>query len=86
MKEFPDKPIPELLNDTFVKTDIQLSEMKHFSGCTSIISLMRLEDRQMNTKEGSEPYTKKVRVLYTANVGDARAVLWYVLDFIIIKF
>ncbi|KAI9345530.1 phosphatase 2C-like domain-containing protein [Obelidium mucronatum] len=63
--EKPTTPIPELLNEAFVRTDAQLASRKLSSGCTAIVAFTRIETR------GGE----RKRVLYTANVGDARAVL-----------
>ncbi|ORX80679.1 PP2C-domain-containing protein [Anaeromyces robustus] len=59
-KESPNMPIQESLNKAFLKTDSQLNEKRGIpSGCTAIVVLVR----------------KEKRVLYSANVGDARAVL-----------
>ncbi|KAJ3285855.1 Protein phosphatase 2C 1 [Rhizoclosmatium sp. JEL0117] len=65
LQEKPSAPIPELLNEAFVRTDAQLSSRKLSSGCTAVVAFTRIEDRENQRK----------RVLYTANVGDARAVL-----------
>ncbi|KAJ3232423.1 Protein phosphatase 2C 1 [Chytriomyces hyalinus] len=68
----PNTPIPQLLNDTFVETDAQLGAKKGVSsGCTAVVAFVRVEQRAI---EG-ETVAVKRRVLYTANVGDARAVL-----------
>ncbi|KAI8908579.1 phosphatase 2C-like domain-containing protein [Gorgonomyces haynaldii] len=64
MTECPSDPIPKLLNDTFVKTDVLLAEKKLNSGCTAAVAYLRTEDRG-----------QQKRVLYTANAGDARVVL-----------
>ena len=127
LHENPDKPIPELLNETFVKTDAQLAEKKGlFSGCTAVVAFLRYEERdddnvnddartislshddndilkQQETKSNKKirqvifGYTYLIlslfyfittldlcltygliqRVLQTAKVGDARAVLRY---------
>lgn len=69
MKSNPNTPIPKILNDTFVETDKQLAERKMSSGCTVIVAVVCVENR---------PDVGKCRVLYTANVGDARAVLRFV--------
>ncbi|KAJ3028498.1 UNVERIFIED_CONTAM: Protein phosphatase 2C 1 [Siphonaria sp. JEL0065] len=63
--ERPTTPIPELLNEAFVRTDSQLAARKLSSGCTAVVAFTRIETRE----------NEKKRVLYTANVGDARAVL-----------
>ncbi len=55
-----------LLNNTFTYTDKQLAERKCNSGCTAVVSFIQTEKRNVDK-----------RVLYTANVGDARAILWY---------
>lgn len=69
--ENPEKPVPEILNEAFKITDHQISEMRHqFSGCTAVVALIRWESRV--NQDGS---MRKVRVLYVANAGDARAVL-----------
>jgi protein phosphatase PTC1 len=62
--------VSELLRDTFLMTDIELEKKKGMhSGCTAIIGYIQSEERLI------EGVLKKRRVLYTANVGDARAVL-----------
>ncbi|KAF9169809.1 Protein phosphatase 2C 1 [Mortierella sp. AD011] len=67
LKEKADQPgvdFQELVNDTFLSVDQQLAEVLQqgrSSGCTAIMAYIR--------KEGDK------RVLYTGNVGDARAVL-----------
>ncbi|KAJ3296353.1 Protein phosphatase 2C 1 [Borealophlyctis nickersoniae] len=73
----PDTPIPELLNKSFLQTDKQLSEKQGlFSGCTAVVAVLRTEEREELGAEGVKTGVKKSkRVLYTANVGDARAVL-----------
>ncbi|KAJ3135015.1 Protein phosphatase 2C 1 [Physocladia obscura] len=74
IKQKPNEPIPQLLNESFVRTDEQLAARKNFSsGCTAIVALVRLEDRPSGN--GDSTHIVKKRVLYTANVGDARAVL-----------
>ncbi|KAF9942924.1 Protein phosphatase 2C 1 [Mortierella alpina] len=62
--EQPGVDFQELVNDAFLAVDQQLAEalqQGRSSGCTAIMAYIR--------KEGSK------RVLYTGNVGDARAVL-----------
>ncbi|KAJ3044316.1 Protein phosphatase 2C 1 [Rhizophlyctis rosea] len=66
LNSHPNRSVPELLHETFIETDKQLSEKKGlFAGCTAVVAFIQVEER-----EGA-----KKRVLYTANVGDARAVL-----------
>ncbi|RKP02036.1 hypothetical protein CXG81DRAFT_2051, partial [Caulochytrium protostelioides] len=61
------RPVPELLNAAFVETDQQLKQKTGlFSGCTAAVAFIQRELR---------PATDAQRVLYTANVGDARVVL-----------
>jgi protein phosphatase PTC1 len=108
----PNKPIPELLDETFTNVDQQLEKLPlKNSGCTAVIAVLRWEDRipNQNSATGSTsiaPATaaavsrersnsvggqqmpaetqiearlrenaSRQRVLYTANVGDARIVL-----------
>ncbi|EHK46802.1 hypothetical protein TRIATDRAFT_128623 [Trichoderma atroviride IMI 206040] len=65
IRKHPSMPIPELLDMTFTSVDSQLEKLqyqsKRISGCTAAVALKGLSSRQ--------------RVLYTANVGDARIVL-----------
>ncbi|KAI9145315.1 phosphatase 2C-like domain-containing protein [Paraphysoderma sedebokerense] len=61
MDELPESSIPEIMNETFVRTDEELSKANISSGCTAVTSFIRRENGK--------------HVLYTANVGDARAVL-----------
>ena len=68
LKQFPQDPIPELLHKTFMQIDEDLGKSKNmYAGTTAIVAFTRFEDRDSCQK----------RVLYTANVGDARAVLRY---------
>ena len=64
--------VREVLNNTFLHVDRQLeidSESAGVrSGCTAVTSLLRME-------VDDAPEKKERRVLYTANVGDARSVL-----------
>ncbi|XJO71960.1 hypothetical protein BDV3_001381 [Batrachochytrium dendrobatidis] len=74
LKEQPTASIPEILNNAFLLTDQQLSQRKGMhAGCTAVVGFIRTEHRSFlnNDQQG----TRKVRVLYTANVGDSRAVL-----------
>ncbi|CAG8647291.1 5747_t:CDS:2 [Paraglomus brasilianum] len=79
-------PIPEVFNLTFAEADQRLNESaaKH-SGCTAIAALVRTDicdegDENGGTetvaRNGTDSAKKAYkRALYTANVGDARAVL-----------
>eukprot|EP00842_Homolaphlyctis_polyrhiza_P004598 jgi/Hompol1/5139/HPOL_000844-RA len=74
LKEQPQTPVPELLNSAFLLTDKQLSARKGMhSGCTVVVAYIRTEERSDPVNPSAAP--RKCRVLYTANVGDARAVL-----------
>ncbi|KAL2919767.1 ATPase [Polyrhizophydium stewartii] len=74
LKEQPDTPVPELLNNAFLLTDKQLSQRKGMhSGCTAVVAFVRSEMRPDAGNPSAPP--RKQRVLYTANVGDSRAVL-----------
>lgn len=58
--------VTEVLDQTFTEADSYLNAAHGiFSGCTAVVALLRTEER-----EG-----EMVRVLYTANAGDSRAVL-----------
>ena len=123
IRRHPNKPIPELLDETFTLVDQQLDKLPlKNSGCTAVIAVLRWEDRIPNSnsatgsisiapaaaaaaareqpKNESQPEpsnsestgasqsestpdtetklrqtASRQRVLYTANVGDARIVL-----------
>lgn len=114
IRKNPNKPIPELLDETFTMVDTQLEKLPlKNSGCTAVIAVLRWEDRIPNSQSatgstaiasavakeldqavetapgGSRERRQSVaqtearlrenasrqRVLYTANVGDARIVL-----------
>lgn len=58
--------VAEIFDQTFTEADSFLNAAHGiFSGCTAVVSFLRAETRG----------DKQVRVLYTANAGDARAVL-----------
>lgn len=71
----PATDVLEIMRDVFWKADEQLeAELERAnarSGCTAVVSLVRPEA----VEDASTPPR---RVLYTANVGDARAILWCV--------
>lgn len=112
IRKNPNRPIPELLDETFTNVDQQLEKLPlKNSGCTAVIAVLRWEDRIPNSQSATgstsiapataaavarersnssagQPPTAEVqvearlrqaasrqRVLYTANVGDARIVL-----------
>ncbi|WFD39454.1 protein-serine/threonine phosphatase [Malassezia japonica] len=72
LHKHPQMDVREVLNNTFLHVDRQLeidSESAGVrSGCTAVTSLLRVE-------VDDAPEKKERRVLYTANVGDARSVL-----------
>ncbi|RKO88352.1 phosphatase 2C-like domain-containing protein, partial [Blyttiomyces helicus] len=73
LAESPHLPIPEILNKTFLGADMQLAAKDGmYSGCTVVVGFVRTEERVV---KGSSGGPQRMRVLYTANVGDARAVL-----------
>ncbi|KAL7746404.1 mgpp2cl-1, protein phosphatase 2C-like protein 1 [Sorochytrium milnesiophthora] len=61
LRDRPDLSVPEALNDTFVAVDQQLKDKKIHSGCTAVVCFLQAQSDK--------------RVLFTANAGDARAVL-----------
>ncbi|KAJ3011414.1 Protein phosphatase 2C 1 [Thoreauomyces humboldtii] len=78
LRENPTMAVPELLNKSFLLTDRQLSERKgSYSGCTAVVGYIRTEERPVDDSQspGGSKTTRRRRVLYTANAGDARAVL-----------
>jgi len=89
IRKNPHTPISELLDVTFTNCDGQLEKLPlRNSGCTAVCAVLRWEDRPRtgtltlpgndnarSTAEQSPPPTERQRVLYTANVGDARIVL-----------
>ncbi|GES85836.1 PP2C-domain-containing protein [Rhizophagus clarus] len=84
LQENKNLPIPEVFHLSFLRADKQLNQNagKH-SGCTAIAAFLRSEEiAESESTNGKEPVSngaivksKQKRVLYTANVGDARAVL-----------
>lgn len=75
-------PIPELLDQTFTSVDQQLEKLPlKNSGCTAVTAVLRWENRPCtsdaanDTKHSSTSQYNRSRVLYTANVGDARIIL-----------
>ncbi len=67
-----------------------MAQKKELSaGTTAIVAFIRYEERSVSIVPGGDDAekdrtarqdqkrTQRTRVLYTANVGDARAVLWY---------
>ena len=113
IKDNPNSPIPELLDQTFTTVDAHLEKLPlKNSGCTAAVAVLRWEDRIPSSVSatGSQPIAPAVaraaeeaaksdearsseasvseaaharikhaatrqRVLYTANVGDARIIL-----------
>ncbi|KAJ3181221.1 Protein phosphatase 2C 1 [Geranomyces variabilis] len=76
LHENPTLPVPDLLNRSFLLTDQQLGERKgSYSGCTAVVGYIRTEERAVDDGEHGTQQAQKRRVLYTANAGDARAVL-----------
>lgn len=72
LKTSPDMDVREVMKNVFLKADDQLetesAKAGVSSGCTAVMSFIRSEPC-----ESGESFQK--RVLYTANVGDARTVL-----------
>lgn len=81
LKADPEGDVQEILRDTFKEIDSQLTpENGIHSGCTAIMCLLRWEEadgqKQVHFACSVVDLTCFMqRVLYTANVGDARAVL-----------
>ncbi|KAF3142357.1 Protein phosphatase 2C 1 [Orbilia oligospora] len=84
------KSMPELLDQTFMNVDKELKDLPvKNSGCTAVCAVLKWEDRTVDSGSDSagdqspsskkhpaeKKPTKRVRMLYTANVGDARIVL-----------
>ncbi|KAG9285919.1 hypothetical protein G9A89_013344 [Geosiphon pyriformis] len=86
LQQYPGLTVPEVFAKAFHEADKELKQNagKH-SGCTAITAFLRTEEVKdgevINGKENdvrlgtAEIKKKSKRVLYTANVGDARAVL-----------
>lgn len=67
------KSVTECLDSTFKKLDLEVANKSFKSGgCTVALALLRREVRDLPTEDQAH-----VGVLYTANVGDARVVKWY---------
>lgn len=70
MKSNPDEAMHSIYNAAYVKTDAQLRRQNIFrSGTTSVSCLIRRE-------ENVDDPSSSQQVLYTANTGDSRAVLF----------
>ncbi len=66
MKQSPDTGVPDLWDKTYMHCDGMLADLtQRNSGCTAVTALLAWEQRD----------GVRQRVLYTANVGDARIVL-----------
>ncbi|KAJ3054455.1 Protein phosphatase 2C 1 [Rhizophlyctis rosea] len=56
----PTHAIPELLHETFLQTDTQLSQKKGlFSGCTAVVAFMQIEERDGQQRVGSEVISRR---------------------------
>lgn len=79
IRKNPEKPIPEVLDETFCDCDRQLEKLPvKSSGCTAVTAVLRWEDKPIEDESAapdSKLKTTRKRVLYTANVGDARIIL-----------
>lgn len=78
IRKNPGKPIPDLLDATFTSADSQLERLPvKNSGCTAVCAVLRWEWRTSNGEQATAETkdAERMRVLYTANVGDARIVL-----------
>lgn len=75
LHNMPSSTIPDIFDATFTSVDSALANLpSKNSGCTAIAALIRWEERSFRTISGSHE-TRRTKLLYTANVGDARAVL-----------
>lgn len=79
IRKNPGKPIPDMLDATFTACDGQLEKLPvKNSGCTAVTAVLRWEYRTPEDGAIVTADTKgaeRLRVLYTANVGDARIIL-----------
>jgi hypothetical protein len=56
LNEFPEMPVPEILNRAFLEIDVLLGEKKDMSsGTTAIVAFLRVEEREVDGQK-----TKKV--------------------------
>ena len=69
-----EKEISDNLNASFLSID---NEQSLSSGCTAVVSLILHQGVNKEINQDNR-YAEGSRTLYTANVGDARAVLWLV--------
>lgn len=71
MNEFPDRDLMTLLDQAYSQADTKICKMPNVSsGCTAVTCIVRPE----KSKDTNEKTTQLV--LYSANVGDSRAVLY----------
>lgn len=69
-----EKEISDNLNASFLSID---NEQSLSSGCTAVVSLILHQGMNKEINQDKRE-AEGARTLYTANVGDARAVLWLV--------
>ncbi|EMR09199.1 hypothetical protein PNEG_02536 [Pneumocystis murina B123] len=75
LHNMPSSTIPDIFDATFTSVDNALANLpSKNSGCTAIAALIRWEERPFATISGFHEI-RRTKLLYTANVGDARAVL-----------